>query len=424
MRLSTRGRKLRDAALTIVSPVDQSDDAKQQAAFRLLRANAPVYWLDCPDVEPFWAVTSHSALTAAERRGAPFAAGPRTILSTRTVDSHLRQVAGRREIVRGITHMDEPDHSAYRAIAQPWFLPAAVAEHEGWIADWAHEIVDRIAGRETPFDFAAEVAAPFTLRVFMRVMGLPEADEPLVLKLARGLLSPEDPVRGLSDHPPESVRLAGVGFRDYFSPMVADRQTCPRHDLTSAIANASVHGLPIPPYERLSYYMLLATAGHDTTAYAMTGGLHALATHPEQMDRLRHEPALLPSAIEEILRWTSPVRHFLRTATADTELAGQPIKAGECVALLFAAANRDPAVFADPDMFRIDRSPNPHLAFGLGPHFCLGLHLARLELRSLYAALLPRLASVDLAGPVERTQSAFITGIASLPVRCRWRDPD
>ena len=118
------------------------------------------------------------------------------------------------------------------------------------------------------------------------------------------------------------------------------------------------------------------------------------------------------------------MRHFLRTATADTELAGQPIKAGECVALLFAAANRDPAVFADPDMFRIDRSPNPHLAFGLGPHFCLGLHLARLELRSLYAALLPRLPSVELAGPVERTQSAFITGIASLPVRCRWRDPD
>ena len=414
-------RKLHDAALFAISPAAQTDEPGQQAAFRRLREYAPVCWVDCPGVEPFWAITGHAALMAAERRGAPFAASPRTILSTRSVDAHLRQVSGRKEIVRGITHMDEPDHSAYRAIAQPWFVPAAVAEHEAWIADWANEIVDRVAGRETPFDFAAEVAAPFTLRVFMRVMGLPESDEAPVLKLARGLLSPEDPTRGLADYPPESVRLAGIGFRDYFAPVVADRQTCPRHDLTSAIANAQVHGAPIPPYERLSYYMLMATAGHDTTAYALTGGMHALMTYPEQLQRLRGDPALLPTAIEEILRWTSPVRHFLRTATADTVLEGQPIAAGECVALFFAAANRDARVFSDADAFRIDRSPNPHLAFGLGPHFCLGLHLARLELRSLYAVLLPHLESIEPAGPEERTQSAFITGIASLPVRCRWR---
>jgi cytochrome P450 len=170
-----------------------------------------------------------------------------------------------------------------------------------------------------------------------------------------------------------------------------------------------------------SYYMMIATGGHDTISFCLTGGMQALLEHPDQFARLRAEPTLLDSAIEEMLRWTTPGRHIMRTATEDTQLGGQAIRAGEAVALFLNSANRDETVFTDADTFQVDRRPNPHIAFGFGAHFCLGAHLARIEMRALFRALLPRLKVAESVAPMRRTQSTMVTGIASLPVRFSWQ---
>jgi cytochrome P450 len=415
--------QLGEAARFVISPDGHADDARLQAAFSLLRARAPVLWVDTPGVRPFWLLSRHADIAAVERKGAPFTAAPRTFLSSEMAENRLRRILGKPYVLRGLLQMDDPDHAAFRAVAQPWFTPAALAALEPWLAVWADQIVDRLAGRGEPFDFTREIAVPFSIRGIMRLLGLPEADDDLILKLSWGLVGPEDPVRRLAGQPTEAICRAGLGFRAYFDPVAADRRACPRHDLSSVIANAQVNGEPVADYERFSYYTMIATGGHDTIAFCLSGGMHALVNYPEQLARLCDDQSLIDTAIEEMLRWTTPGRHIMRTATRDIELGGQTIRDGEAVALFFNSANRDEAVFADADQFRIDRRPNPHLAFGLGQHHCIGAHLARREMRALLKALLPRLEAVELAGPMRRSSSTMVSGIASLPIRCVWRRP-
>ena len=336
----------------------------------------------------------------------------------------MRQVSGKPDVLRGLVQMDDPDHAPYREVAAPWFTPARLAGLEDRIAAYARAAVARIGKNGGIFDFVPEVAVAFPMRVMMHILGLPEADDELVLKLVQGLTGAEDPERALSDRPAESIRLAGVGMREYFNRVTAEWRGCPTAGLGSTIANARIRGMPMPDYERLSYFMQLAIAGQENTAGALSGGLHALLKHEAEWTKLRADPALLDCAIEEMLRWTSPARHLMRTATAETEIGGQRIAAGEAVALFFNSANRDERMFDAPEAFRIDRTPNPHLAFGLGQHFCLGAQLARCEMRALFGALLPALATAEVAGPVRRTRSAVISGIASLPLRCAWQDRD
>jgi cytochrome P450 len=416
---ATRDR-VREAALSVISPEGHLDDGRLHRALALLRAEAPVYWVECPGMRPFWLLTRHADVTAVERRGAPFIAAPRSVLSTIAGEAAMRQVSGRPEVLRSLFQMDLPEHRAYRNVATPWFSPTAIAKLESLVSRSAEAAVARVAGRRETFDFMAEVAVPFPLRVMAHILGLPAADDASILKWARGLTGAEDPDRALADHPAESMRLAGVAFRDYFNAVTADRQACPRHDLSTAISAARVNGKPMPEYERLSYFMQLAIAGQENTGYSLGGGLLALIEHRAAFDRLKAEPALLRPAVEEMLRWTSPGRLLVRTATENVAIGNKLISPGESVALFFASANRDETVFEAADSFRIDRQPNPHLAFGLGHHFCLGAHLARMELRALFAALLPRLRRVSLAGPVRRARSAVISGVSSLPVRCDW----
>jgi cytochrome P450 len=413
--------QIREAARFVISPDGHADDARLQAAFKLLRAEAPVLWVDTPGMRPFWLLSRYSEISKVERRGAPFTSAPRTFLTSRMTEERLERMLGQPYVLRGLLQMDDPEHAAYRAIAQPSLAPAALAAMEPWLEEWADHIVSRIAGRTGAFDFTKDIAVPFSIRGIMRLLGLPEADDDLILKLSWGLVGPEDPVRRLADHPATAICRAGLGFQAYFDPVAADRRACPRHDLSSVVANAKVNGEAMPDYERFSYYTMLATGGHDTIAFALSGGMHALIEHPEQLARLRAEPSLIDTAIEEMLRWTTPGRHIVRNATEDVELGGQTIRAGEAVALFFNSANRDETVFADADQFRIDRRPNPHLAFGIGRHHCIGAHMARLEIRALLKALLPRLESVELAAPPNRACSTMVSGISSLTIRCAWR---
>lgn len=414
---SRRIDRVREAALFVISPDGQMDEAGLQAAFAVLRSQAPVYWVECPGMRPFWLVSRHADVMAVEARGAPFIAAPRSVLSSDAGEASIRQISGKKDVLRSLFQMDKLEHRAYREIARARFSKPEVGSLEALATHLARQYVDRMPRNGKAFDFAREIAVPFPLRLMMHILGLPEADDPLILKLASGLTGAEDPSRALSDHPAESIRLAGVGFREYFNKVTADRRQQPKADLSSVIANACVFGKPIADYERLSYFMQLAIAGQENTAYSIAGGLHALLEHPDQMKKLVGEPTLLESAVEEILRWTSPGRHLVRTATADTKVGDQRIRAGEAVALFFASANRDETVFASAHTFEVDRQPNPHLAFGSGPHFCLGVHLARLELRALFGALMQELPRISPAGAPARARSAVISGISSLPVR-------
>jgi cytochrome P450 len=416
-----REATVREAARFVVSPHGQADDDRLGAAFQLLRAEAPAYWLDTPGLRPLWLLTRYADVVAVERKGAPFLAAPRGFLSSMVTEDRLRRLLGTPYVLRGLLQMDDPEHGDYRALTQNWFTPAALAALEPWLAYWAEDIVSRVAARAGPFDFVSEIAVPFAIRGIMRILGLPEADDALILKLSRGLVGPEDPLRRLAAHPTEAICRAGLGFRAYFNPVAADRLACPRDDLSSVIAHASLNGAPLPDHERFSYYTMIATGGHDTISFCLSGGMHALAENPDQLAKLQGDPGLIDVAVEEMLRWTTPGRHIIRTATEDVELGGQTIRAGEAVALFFGSANRDEAVFPDADRFLVDRRPNPHVAFGLGRHHCVGAHLARMEARALFRALLPRLARVELAGTPTRTWSTMVTGIASLPVQCEWR---
>ena len=215
MRASLDDR-VREAARLVISPSGHADDDRLQAAFKLLRAEAPVYWVDTPGVRPFWLISRHADVMAVERKRAPFSAEPRTFLSSEMAEDRLRRILGKPYVLRGLLQMDDPDHGAYRAVAQPRFTPAALAAFEPWLADHASKIVERNAGRTDVFDFVEQLAVPFSIRGIMQLMGLPEADDALILKLSRGLVGPEDPERRLADRPTEALCRAGIGFSKLF----------------------------------------------------------------------------------------------------------------------------------------------------------------------------------------------------------------
>jgi cytochrome P450 len=408
------------AVATLISPRGHANDANLNKACAVLRRLSPIHWVDSPGIRPFWAITRHADILSVELRSREFAAGPRTYLSSEIAETALRQITGKPQVVRGLTEMDEPDHGAYRSIVQAAFSPDFLRMMENWLSGWAGEMVASIADRGGVCDFAADIAAPFTFRTIARMLGIPDSDDARLLRLAQGFVGAEDPKRRMADMPTEAIRIAMVELRDYFDALAIDRQARPRDDVASLIANAKVRGLRIPHYEMISFFILMLTAGHDTTALAISGGMHALLASPDRLARLRQEPSLLDSVIDEMLRWTSPVRHFMRTALQDTRIGTKPILAGQSVALFFGSGNRDEAVFSAANSFRIDRSPNPHIAFGRGPHFCIGHQLARMEMRAIFSELLRSTEKIELIGRARRARSAFMTGITSLPVRCTF----
>ncbi|SMX60822.1 Putative cytochrome p450-like enzyme [Bradyrhizobium sp. ORS 285] len=407
----------------LISSRGHAGPPRLERACALLRRQSPLHWVERPGVRPFWAVTRYADVGSIETRSREFAAGPRTYLASEMSEAVLQRVTGKPQLVRSLTEMDPPDHSAYRAITQGAFSPTALRDMEAWLSRWSADIIDRAAARGDACDFAADVALPFTFRVIGRMLGTPESDDARLARLAQAFVSAEDPRRRLAEAPGDTMRMAMLALRDYFEAVIADRRAAPREDLATRIAHARPHDQAMPHYELISYFILLVTAGHDTTALALAGGLEALLAAPDQFARLRAEPALLDSAIEEMLRWTSPVRHFMRTALCDTEVAGQPIREGEALALFFHSANRDETMFENAGTFRIDRSPNPHIAFGRGPHICMGLQLARMQMRALFAELLQRTKRIELAGRVRRVESPFMSGVSALPVRISFCAP-
>ena len=287
----------------------------------------------------------------------------------------------------------------------------------------ARSAVDKMAARGGSCDFVEDVALHYPLHVVMDILGVPEEDEPRMLKLTQELFGATDPdsardtTAATSETRTKMIQDTVLDFYQYFGKMTADRRANPTDDLASVIANSKIDGELISDLEALSYYVIVATAGHDTTSSSTAGAVWALAENPDQLKAIQADPSLIPGMVEEAIRWMTPVKTFMRSATRDTELGGRQIKAGDWLMLCYASGNRDEAVFQDPYAFRADRKPNRHVAFGYGAHVCLGQHLAKMEMRILFEELLPRLKSLELAGAPQMVQAYFVNGPKKLPIR-------
>jgi cytochrome P450 len=415
-----------EIAWDIVDPQAYADGGRVDRAFAWLRQNAPVEVAELEAFDPFWVITRHADILEVERQNDLFHNGDRaTVLTNKEADKKVREMmGGSPHLVRSLVQMDNPDHMNYRRLTQAWFMPQNLKPLEARIREIARSFVDRMAEHGGRCDFARDVAFLYPLHVIMEVMGVPEADEPRMLKLTQELFGSADPdlnrtgkeVTDVSEGV-DTVQSVVMDFMNYFNAITEDRRVRPREDLCSVIANGQIEGQPLGHLEAMSYYIIAATAGHDTTSNTTAGGLWALAENPDQFARLKADPSLIPSYLEESIRWVTPVKHFMRTATADAEVGGRKIKKGDWMMLSYPSGNRDETVFADPYRFDIARSPNKHVAFGYGAHVCLGQHLGRMEMRVLWEELLPRLESVELDGEPKRMAANFVCGPKSVPIR-------
>ncbi len=400
-----------DAAKVFADPKAYADEPKLHAALAHLRANAPVSWVEVPDYRPFWAITKHTDVMAIERANTLFTNSPRPVLMTAEADAHQEALG-----ISTLIHMDDPRHRVVRAIGADWFRPKAMRALKIRVDELAKRFVDNMVAAGTECDFVQEVAVNYPLYVIMSLLGLPESDFPRMLKYTQELFGSDDAefARGVT---PEEKGAALLDMFQYFTALTASRRENPTEDLASAIANARVDGEPLSDIDTVSYYVIIATAGHDTTSAVISGGLQALIENPDQRERLRDNMNLMSLATEEMIRWVTPVKEFMRTAREDTTVRGVPITAGESVLLSYASANRDEEVFDDPFRFDVGRDPNKHNAFGYGVHFCLGAALARMEINSFFAELIPRLESIELAGSPEHIATIFVGGLKHLPIR-------
>jgi len=415
-----------EIAATVVTPKAYAEDAPVHEAFRWLRANNPLGRAKLEGCAPFWIVSKHADILEVSRQNALFHNGDvSTTFVTLETDAKVRQMTGGSpHLVRSLVQMDAPDHPKYRVLTQSWFLPQNIRRLEDRIRAIAREHVVRMEELGGECDFVNDVALTFPLRVVMEILGVPEADMPRMLKLTQELFGAADAELNRSQDE-SSSRDSGLGdlqatiadFFMYFKAISDSRRAEPTADLATAIANGQIDGAPLNDFEAMCYYIIVATAGHDTTSSSTAGAIWGMCEYPDAFAKVKADPSLIPGLVDESIRWTTPVKHFMRSATEDTELRGRAIAKGDWLMLCYPSGNRDEEVFEDPDTFNPERSPNRHLAFGYGAHLCLGQHLAKMEMRILWEELLPRLKSVEFNGAPQRSVGSFVSGPKRLPIR-------
>jgi cytochrome P450 len=394
--------------------IDLSDhdafvEAVPHEAFAALREHDPVHWNPEPDGPGFWAVTRYGDIRAVHRDVATYSS---EIGGTSLEDLEPEYIEARKSMI----DMDPPRHDELRGLIARRFTPRAVGVWEEQVRTVTREVLDR-ALPMGEFDFVAEIASEIPMQVFAEILGVPQDERRVIIEIGDRLLGnadpeyavpPDDAHRHLPFSSPAALEMFEFGRR-----LAAQRRKDPRNDIITQLAFE-----PLTQQEFDVYFVLLATAGNETTRHTITHGLLGLLEHPEEIARLRDDPSLGRSAAEEMLRWATPVHHFRRTAAVDTELGGTEIKAGDKVTTWFVSGNRDETVFEDPYRFDVARTPNPHMAFGPGGiHHCMGAHLAKMEVRIAFEELLSRTDRIELTGPPERLRSNFFNGIKRLPVR-------
>ena len=390
-----------------LSSPDTFVDGVPFETFDRLRKEAPVFFHDEPDGPGFWCVTRYADLVAVNRDNQLFSSNRRTALF---MESDEEMLAQQRLMM---LNMDPPMHTRYRLLVNKGFTPRRVNQLEETIRRQANGIIDAVS-EKGECDFVTEISAELPLQVIADLLGVPQEDRHLVFDWSNRMIGSEDPEYNTD---PELAQETSMELYSYFNQLAARRKVDPREDLVTALLNAEVDGERLSELELDLFFLLLTVAGNETTRNAISHGMVALSEHPDQKQRLIDDPSLINSGVEEILRWSSPVMHFRRQATAPTQIGDQKIGDDEKVVFWHISANRDDEVFDDPYRFDVTRSPNEHVAFGGGgPHFCLGANLARLEMKVMFEEVLRRLPDIEVSGPVARLRSNFINGLKHVPV--------
>ena len=398
--------------------------------FTRLRRDYPLSIAEVPGFDPHWVVTKWADVREITRQDELFHGGDRskTLISQAGEQMVMEYTGGQHNIFRSLVQLDPPEHRAYRDVLAPTFMPNKISDLTESVRATAKTYVDRMASFGTTCDFAPDVAFRYPLKVVLDLIGVPEEDHEKMLQLTQWLFSWADPDLKRPGADPtnpteitETWNIVFNSFKDYFDPIIADRRSCPREDLASLIANGKVFGCPMEERAMISYFIIASTAGHDTTSATTATGMWLLAEQPELLERLKAEPSLIPGFVEESIRWATPVQHFIRSATEDYEIRGRTIKKGDLLYISYLSANRDEEKFEDPFVFNPERAPNQHVGFGYGGHICLGQHLARLEMKLFWETLLPRLQSVEMAGEGKMSESEFVSGPKSVPIRFKMQ---
>lgn len=425
-------------ARQVVLPEGHRDDAELYAAYRWLRNNDPLTKAYVEGYDPVWLVAKHADIMEISRQPAVFTNGGgaqpgshNPILQNQAGDEFTKSLTGGSlRILESLIYLDPPEHTAVRAIANDWFRPVNLSKWEDVIRGLAREAIAKyLRPGVNDIDFVRQFAIHYPLHVIMSLFGIPEADEPRMMALTQDLFGTDDPDARRADVSPLTPQAAAQqwsatiqDFYAYFDDLVEARRAEPRNELATVIANARAENGEFYPKEvAYGWFIAIATAGHDTTSSTFAGGIEALAHDPDQLRRVRDDPTLIPNLVDEALRWTSPVKHFIRRATQDYILRGRHIRAGDRLMLLYQSANRDADVFDDPDSFRVDRNPNRHLAFGHGAHVCIGMYLAKQEMRIMFEELLPRIESIEITGDRKVVRTNFVGGLRNLPVSLTLR---
>ncbi|MEJ5254040.1 MAG: cytochrome P450 [Acidimicrobiales bacterium] len=382
-------------------------EGRHHEMFKVLRREDPVYFHPEPDGPGFWCITRHADLVTVNRDYEAFSSAEKGI--------SIPDITPEGEMVREMMlYMDPPRHTRYRLLVNKGFTPRMIGLLETGLRTKARLIVDNVIERGE-CDFVTDLASELPLQAIAELMGVPQEDRHKLFDWTNRMIGIDDPE---FEGDRESAGEAAAELYLYANTLAAEKRKDPRDDIVSRLLGAEIDGDKLSETEFDMFFLLLAVAGNETTRNATSHGMKALIENPDQFEKLKANPDLLPSAVEEIVRWATPVLHFRRTAMRDYELGGKLIKKGDKVVMWHISANRDETVFEDPFRFDIERSPNDHVGFGGGgPHFCLGANLARLELRIIFEEIITRMPDIELAGEPEYLRSNFIGGIKHMPVR-------
>lgn len=403
----------------IVHPEDYAKHGYPHHIWARLRAEEPVSWQTQPGgAVDYWAITKHDDITEISKRPDIFLSGPRLVIQ------HLEEDEAARNFPVTLIQMDPPMHGEFRQMISRRFTPRMLQKIHEPIEKIGRDIVEKLYQQadEGECDFVDEISAPLPIAVIGWLLGVPEEDWNMLFDWTNRILGAGDPeYQKEGEDARMTSQTAQIELFQYFQKLVQARRKNPEDDLITVFIQSEYQGRPLTDLEVLTWCFIIVIAGNETTRNGTTGGMLALIQHQHELRRIQQDMGLLKGAIEEVVRWTSPIIHFGRTATQDYPLRDKVIKAGQSVALFYPSANRDEEIFEDPYTFRIDRDPNRHIGFGVGEHFCLGAHLARLEMEVAYRHLIPRIAEIELAGPVDRLHSSLVGGVKRLPIRYKLR---
>jgi len=389
--------------------------------FDYLRENDPVALVEHPDYEPFWSLSKYDDIKFVGSNNDRFLSAPRTVLMPAAYEEALLAQFGTRNGLETLIHMDRPKHLKLRRVTREWFLPRSIQKLDAEVRTMCAEYVDKMESMGGECDFVKDITLLYPLRIIMSILGLPRESEATMLKLTQEIFGGQDP--DLQRTPDlENANLDTLlEFGAYFDDVIKDRKVNPQDDLATVLANAEVDGAPMDPLDQMSYFIIAASAGHDTTSAVLGAGMKALLEQPEQFQMWRDNPDLDDNAAKEMMRFVAPVRHMVRTATDDLELRGKQIKSGDNIALWFPAACRDPEIFEQPNRVDINRDPKLHLAFGYGSHMCLGQHLATMEVARFFRELFNRVDSIEMTAEPSWVHANFVGGLKSMPVKYTFK---